>query len=74
MFTGDGYDTTSTEKVSQSETDTLTDVVLTPTNTSTHRSTRKGLFAEAKGQDINSIIYGDSAKGSVRGFPGQVIS
>ena len=68
---GDGYETASTEKVSQSEAETSTIDVAESTTSTT--KVKRGMFMEVKGQEMNKAIYGDSDKGSVRGIPGQVL-
>lgn len=73
-WTGDGYDTTGTEKVSQSEAEvssTQADSPITVTQ-AIPKTSKRGLFVEVKGQDVNRAIYGANDMGSIRGVPGQV--
>lgn len=71
VLTSIGEETTGTEKVSQSEPESFTDSQLTPTQY-VPKSDNRGLFIEAKGRDVNKMIYGEEEQGSVRGVPGQV--
>ena len=72
---GDGYDTPGTGPVSQSEAETsANDITDSPLNTSQFvpKTDGRGMFVEAKGQDVNQVIYGGLEVGSVRGVPGPV--
>lgn len=74
-ISADGYDTSGTGPVSQSETETSTqDITDSPLNASQFvpKTEGRGMFVEAKGQEVNKVIYGDIEAGSVRGVPGQV--